>query len=583
MTAKGTLSPLPILGAAAALLLAGSCGDDIQGPSDEGPDGGPLAESLSSLIVSNPVASSALVAASPTFGGFTSSAEVVFVSLPPGSVPDGETTVIEKRGTEGQAKIPMTDGGFDPVPVAATAGDTLDVRIELASGGAPLLLWMVVPPDIPPVIVRTDPPPKKRDVPLNAVMRVVFSEPIDAATLTDSSVQLLLDGAPVAGALEFGDGLNQTLTFTPDEPLVPEAEYTLLVAAQIRDLDGDPLAETYAATFTTENAPAVLTLPELIVSDARTIGGQTVAYVSLPAGTLPLMVSAQARNVSAGTATLVIPIVAGGLDPAPIWARAGDQLQVWFTDQAGSSSVATIDVPERRPPAVVRIDPPQGQMEVGIERGVTVVFSEPVDPATLTDGLRLLTSDSAVDANVSLLGDPWIAWLQPTADLEPQTTYELRVTTTIGDEQADALAEPVTARFTTGDPGSGWFVLGIPWQTGQTLWHYYHWREAAAGSSFGELPARRLTVSRLSYPQWVLWEIIDVSGQGFVAAFHGAAPVGVVATVETGKWGIPLTKVSARYRVSVTLMDGEQEHWDFDTYRPPCWWENLSWESCGGS
>lgn len=243
------LSP-PALAGAVVVLLAGACGDDVQGPPDEQPDA-PSADFLSALIVSNPVEPASTPDASLILAGFASSDTIVFVSLPPGSVSNGETAVIRTRGAEAQATAAMVDGGFDPVPVAAGTGDTLDVRIELAGGGASLAFYTVVPPSIPPVIVRTDPPKKKRDVPLNAVMLIVFSEPIDAATVNASSVQLLLGDVPVAGALEFGDDANLTLTFTPAEPLVPGAEYTLLITRDIEDLDGEALEAPHTVAFTT--------------------------------------------------------------------------------------------------------------------------------------------------------------------------------------------------------------------------------------------------------------------------------------------------------------------------------------------
>jgi len=251
MTAPVLRLSRPALAGAVVLLLAGACGDDVQGPNDDANDDDPAAELLSTLIVSNPVTSDATAGAGLALSGFPFSEETVFVSLPPGSVSNGETAVIQTRGAEAQATAAMVDGGFDPIPLAAGAGDTLDIRIELAGGGAPLAFYAVVPPSIPPVIVRTDPPPKKRDVPLNAVMLVVFSEPIDAATVTTSSVQLLLDGVPVAGTLEFEDDANLILTLTTAEPLVPGADYTLLITQEIGDLDGGALEASHTSAFTT--------------------------------------------------------------------------------------------------------------------------------------------------------------------------------------------------------------------------------------------------------------------------------------------------------------------------------------------
>ena len=77
-----------------------------------------------------------------------------------------------------------------------------------------------------PVIVRTDPPPKKRDVPLNAVMRAVFSEPMSPATVSRQTIQLLRNGQPVGAAVTLAPDLLFA-TVQPDSLLAPETEYTL--------------------------------------------------------------------------------------------------------------------------------------------------------------------------------------------------------------------------------------------------------------------------------------------------------------------------------------------------------------------
>jgi hypothetical protein len=206
---------------------------------------------LSAAVVSNPV--SAPPSAGPALSGSASEA-VVYVSLPPGSAPGAEQVTIRHPRTGALRTVAMVEGGFDPIGVEANAGDTLDLDIRVAGANAPLLYAIVVPDSRPPVVVRTDPPPQKRDVPLNAVLLVVFSEPLDAASLTPTSVQLLQAGVPVAGAVGFADEAHLAATFTPAAPLEPDAEYTLRVPQGIRDLDGDPLEAAVSVTFTTEDA-----------------------------------------------------------------------------------------------------------------------------------------------------------------------------------------------------------------------------------------------------------------------------------------------------------------------------------------
>jgi hypothetical protein len=229
------------LAGALAVVTALGCQDG------QGPDVGP-APVLAALIVSNPsVPSSA--AAAPLRSG--SAAGLVFASLPPGNVPNGVTVVIQNRRTGAQVTAALVNGGFDPVSVEAAAGDTLDIRISVIGQAQVLRFVTVVPVVHPPVIVRTDPPTGKRDVPLNSVMVLIFSEPIDLATLTDSSVKLMLGGVPVAGTLAFADPSRLNVTFTPARPLTVGSDYALVMSQEIEDLTGEPLQVPVTVSFTT--------------------------------------------------------------------------------------------------------------------------------------------------------------------------------------------------------------------------------------------------------------------------------------------------------------------------------------------
>ena len=237
------------LALAVILALVMGCGD-TQAPSSDNPSGAEAV--LASLIVSNPAS-----AAHPTASanGAAADAGPVYASLPPGSVPGGERVVIENWRTGAAATAPMAEGGFDPVSITALAGDTLGLRIHVPGDSTDREFIAVVPDRHPPIVVRTDPPPQKRDVPLNAVLLVVFSEPLDPATLTDSAVQLLLGDAPGAGTPAFGDAEHLTVTFTPAAALAPGADYTLHLTQAIADLDGDALEAPVTVGFATVAAP----------------------------------------------------------------------------------------------------------------------------------------------------------------------------------------------------------------------------------------------------------------------------------------------------------------------------------------
>jgi TolB protein len=235
-----------LLVAALSLLTIG-CGRDDTGVSPR-PDT-VLAQRLAFPgNVSNPVSATAVAAT--TGASATAEQEVVYISLQRGIYPAGLSATVVNRRTGAASSIQMVEGGFDPVAIGAQAADTVNVDIRVL-GGATLQTFVVVPRIRRPVVVRTDPPPKKRDVPLNAVLRVIFSEPIDPASLTAVTLDVASTGAAVAGSAELVPDQPWIAQFTPNAPLAPNETYELAVTDQIRDLNGEALETATSVTFTT--------------------------------------------------------------------------------------------------------------------------------------------------------------------------------------------------------------------------------------------------------------------------------------------------------------------------------------------
>lgn len=233
-------------------LIATGCGSDAAtAPGDRAP--------AFLGTVSEPVATPSGVAASAGGvggrgrGAATSIAaldRLAFVSLAPGVAPDGTRMTIGNRRTGESISAAVVDGGVDPVGIAAIAGDTLDISIALSSGGVSLAK-SIVPASRPPRIVRTSPPKGRTDVAINATMAVIFSEPIDPASLDDASVRLLQGGVVVAGALRPIAGSNVGIEFVPAAPLLPATEYQLVVSDAVKDLSGDRLQNPLTSDFAT--------------------------------------------------------------------------------------------------------------------------------------------------------------------------------------------------------------------------------------------------------------------------------------------------------------------------------------------
>jgi alpha-tubulin suppressor-like RCC1 family protein len=208
------------------------------------------------VIVSDPIPAAALAAETRAALALAPSTadDVAYVSLAPGTVPAGRQAIVRRVGDATSLTTAVADGGFDPVPVAAQVGDSIEVTVNDAGGATLFEVRVAVLAARPPVVVRTEPPPRKRDVPLNASVMVVFSEPIDPSTV--GGIRLLQDGAAVSGHIVLSaDGLRAT--FQPDQLLEPDVDYVLSISTVVTDLSGDPLEQPVAVEFTTGSTAAV--------------------------------------------------------------------------------------------------------------------------------------------------------------------------------------------------------------------------------------------------------------------------------------------------------------------------------------
>jgi Big-like domain-containing protein len=261
---------------AATLWLVGCDGDGILN------DGAP---SPPPLTVSDPVtgASGTAAAGGLGFSGLAGSDDVVYVSMAPGTVAGGVAASIRNDRTGATAVVTMADGGFDPVAIEASPGDTLMIDIELPGGESSLVLTRVVPGARRPIVVRTQPPPGKRDVPLSAAVLVVFSEPIDEGTVTHANVQLVRrDGTRVSGDLRFLGADHLAVAFLPAAPLARGAPYQLVVTSRIGDLDGEALAHLISVEFTTDTATPTVASISVTPESVAVWQGDTVSFTAAP-------------------------------------------------------------------------------------------------------------------------------------------------------------------------------------------------------------------------------------------------------------------------------------------------------------
>jgi hypothetical protein len=179
------------------------------------------------------------------------------------------------------------------------------------------------------------------------------------------------------------------------------------------------------------------------------------AYVSAEPGTYPDSTRVSIRNLTANSPAKALTVVDGGFDPVAIEARAGNELELTISFSGGATTVMDVRVPSRRPPTVVRTDPAKGRVDVAVNSvsiSVGAIFSEPIDPKTLTaTSLLLLRDGKPVSGTVRLSENGWTAAYLPDRPLAPLTSYDLVVTRDIRDLDGDALDGSYSSTFTTGN------------------------------------------------------------------------------------------------------------------------------------
>jgi hypothetical protein len=176
-----------------------------------------------------------------------------------------------------------------------------------------------------------------------------------------------------------------------------------------------------------------------------------VAYVSMEPGTFPSVVTVDIRNRTTGGASRHIPVIDGGFDPVQIEAREGDLLAITDSTATGVRTLRTLIVPARRPPTVVRSNPAKGRVDVALNVIVSVIFSEPINPKTLSPtSLRLLHDGNPVTGSVRLSDNAWTAEFVPDNPLAAQSSYELVITQEIRDLDGDVLEHDYESDFRTG-------------------------------------------------------------------------------------------------------------------------------------
>ena len=103
-----------------------------------------------------------------------------------------------------------------------------------------------------PTVTSTDAPNGATGVPVNRSSTAVFSEQMDASTISNGTFTVTQGTTPVAGSVSYA---GTTAIFDPTVDLAPGTVYTASVTTGAKDLAGNALASMYAWSWTTSGTP----------------------------------------------------------------------------------------------------------------------------------------------------------------------------------------------------------------------------------------------------------------------------------------------------------------------------------------
>ncbi|HET7617493.1 MAG TPA: Ig-like domain-containing protein, partial [Vicinamibacterales bacterium] len=230
------------------LMWAGACSDS-GGPDDIVED-----SDLSGVVISDPLFAVAARAA-PVSAASQDEDERIFASLGTGTASGGVIASVMSSSGAFPVWTTIREGGFDPVAVFAAVDDSVQIDVRNAMGASVYTASVPVRGSRRPKVVRTFPPPRKRDVPLNSSVVIVFSEPVDPTTISSATVRLQTRGGNVVpGNARVMPGGGTTVAFTPSAPLARNTDYLLSITQGVADFEGEALETAVAASFQTGQA-----------------------------------------------------------------------------------------------------------------------------------------------------------------------------------------------------------------------------------------------------------------------------------------------------------------------------------------
>ncbi len=230
--------------------------------------------------------------ATGTFAGETASGWQQLVFAAPVAITAGTTYVVSYHtdsghyAEDGNYFTTQYDSGLLHVPAgggvfrAGVSGFPAQASQSSNYWVEPILRTVPSADDVAPTLLSVSPAAGTTGVDVNPAITVRFSESLDQATVTSDYLRLMDNHNLLVPETVTYNPQTYTATITPTSALSFGSTYTVVVAGGtlgVRDLAGNPLAQTIGSSFTTAGSPVPDTTPPIVIATNPSDGATSYA------------------------------------------------------------------------------------------------------------------------------------------------------------------------------------------------------------------------------------------------------------------------------------------------------------------
>jgi hypothetical protein len=245
--------------------------------------------------------------------------------------------------------------------------------------------------------------------------------------------------SPISADLQYANGSSTHLVLTAIPDTTPPTVFSTNPPNTSTTV---PVYSTVTATFSEAIDPATVTASSFTLMDGTTPVPGTVTYSSGNATFTPAAFLSPNTVYTAKISTGVKDLAGNALSSNYLW-------------QFKTSA------PDITPPTVISTSPVNSASAVAINSTITAIFSEPVDPVTITTAeFTLMNGTNAVSGTVTYSGT--MATFTPSTSLATNTLYTATITTGVKDLAGNAMSANYSWSFQTFAPATPTVISTSP-------------------------------------------------------------------------------------------------------------------------